>query len=317
MRCRSDLDAKEWDYLLAEMGGHPLQSALWGEAKKAVYGISDKRLAFYDEDQLAALIRVENKGLKYFFKVAWIPQGPALNAGARWSEVEVALYNELKKNRNLLCVTSPWKALFDQQKVGVRNTVWIDLSVGKEKLWTALHKQWRYGVRCAQRAGITISDSSSTEDMTNFYRLCIQMSKKKDFDFQYTLQFLKKLYESQDKISTEVKLFLIKCENKIAAGAFIIRLGRHIHYMSGMVDRAYSEYRVGEFIQWFVIEWGCEQNCTLYDLEGIDEIKNPSVAAFKKKMGGKIVNLQNTQIKNLNFFGKVLSEVFRRRLKCL
>ena len=42
MRCKDDHSPKEWDVLLAEMGGHPLQSALWGEAKKTVYG-KDRR----------------------------------------------------------------------------------------------------------------------------------------------------------------------------------------------------------------------------------------------------------------------------------
>lgn len=59
MQWNDDLTSLEWDALLCELGGHPLQSALWGQAKQTIYGISDRRLAFYADDKLMALIRIE------------------------------------------------------------------------------------------------------------------------------------------------------------------------------------------------------------------------------------------------------------------
>lgn len=75
MNLKSEFSSQEWDGLLATIGGHPLQSALWGEAKKSVYAVTDQRLAIYDQDKIIALIRIENKGLKSVLKVGWIPQG--------------------------------------------------------------------------------------------------------------------------------------------------------------------------------------------------------------------------------------------------
>lgn len=315
MHCRNDLDAKEWDFLLSEIGGHPLQSALWGDAKKAVYGISDQRLAFYDEDKLAALVRVENKGLKYFFKVAWIPQGPALAPGISWNNIQIVSFNYLKKTGNSLCLSSPWQAITEIEPKKLRQTVWIDLTVGREELWSSLDKQWRYGVRSAKRFGMQISFATTDKEVTDFYCLCIAVSHKKTFNFQYTNDFLQYLLDFNDKKNVEAKLFLVKIENEIAAGAFILRVGTHCHYMWGAVDRKYSKLRVGEFVQWSVIEWACENNCVLYDLEGIDEINNPGVAAFKKKMGGEIVTLQNTQVNHFNVRGKILSRFLRNRIE--
>lgn len=317
MRCRDDLSAKEWDVLLAEMGGHPLQSALWGQAKKIVYGISDKRLAIYIQDQLAALIRVENKGLKSFLKIGWIPQGPICADNFKWRDIEKTLHDKLKKSGIMLCITSPWKSIFDTVETGMRQTVWIDLSLGNETLWATLDKQWRYGVRNAQRLGAQVSISNTVQELTDFYQLCIQISQKKDFNFQYTQAFLQCLMDLSDRNSVETKLFLAKIGSKVAAGAFIIRVGKNIHYMWGAVDRQYSKHRLGEFIQWSVIEWACEKNCTLYDLEGIDEVSNPGVAAFKKKMGGEIINLQNAQMNHFNLRGKILSRVFRKKLSAV
>src|SRR3990172_8170347 len=41
----TDLPAAVWDRRLAEMRGHPLQSALWGDARYAVDGIQNHRWA--------------------------------------------------------------------------------------------------------------------------------------------------------------------------------------------------------------------------------------------------------------------------------
>ncbi len=88
MHCRFDHGSEEWNVLLAAIGGHPLQSALWGDAKKAVYGITDRRMALYDQDKLVALARIENKGLERILKLGWIPQGPVLAENYQWEDTQ-------------------------------------------------------------------------------------------------------------------------------------------------------------------------------------------------------------------------------------
>ncbi|EKD69890.1 MAG: FemA-related protein [uncultured bacterium] len=316
MRCKDDHSPKEWDVLLAEMGGHPLQSALWGEAKKTVYGKSQRFLAFYNENKIAALARAEQRGAKPFTKITWIPQGPTLASGIGWEDIQDDFLSYSKKTGDSLCIFSPWKPLPNSEKKQSRQTSWIDLSLGKEKLWSALDKQWRYGVRSALRLGAQNYFAISPQEVAEFYQLCITVSQKKTFRFQYNQAFMQYLLDHGDENSVEAKLFLVKCENKIAAGAFILRSGKNCHYMWGAVDRKYGKLRVGELVQWSVIEWACEKNCTLYDLEGIDEIKNPGVAAFKKKMGGQIIQLFGEQFHSFNWRGKILSSLVRKKLRC-
>jgi lipid II:glycine glycyltransferase (peptidoglycan interpeptide bridge formation enzyme) len=193
--------------------------------------------------------------------------------------------------------------------------VWIDLQAGKEKLWSELDKQWRYGVRSAQRSGIQIEFAATPEDVSQFHKLCMALSQEKIFHFECSELFLQYLLDHSDNNDIEVKLFLVKIDSDIAAGAFIMRVGRNCHYMFGAVNRKYSKLRVGEFVQWSVIEWACEKNCIIYDLEGIDEIKNPGVANFKKKMGGEVINLPNPRIHSFNLRGKFLSKLIRNKLQ--
>lgn len=311
----TDFSSEKWDKLLTQFGGHPLQSALWGNAKSEIYGIKDERLAFYIQNQLIALVRIEQRGFKPFLKLAWIPQGPTIAIDSESQIIHEGILKQLKKTGYLLYIATPWKSVLNTDLKGMRKTIWIDLKVGKEKLWMNLDKQWRYGVRSAERLGMKISFGNSDQDLAEFYCLCINVSQKKKFRFQYNLQFLQYLLEHSDENGVEAKLFLVKYDNKIAAGALIMRAGKNAHYMIGAVDRDFSKQRVGEFIQWKIIEWACEQNCMRYDLEGINTNEDSTVAAFKKKMGGEIIHLPNLQINYLNWRGKILSNLIRKKLQ--
>lgn len=314
MRWRDDLSEKKWDHFLSKMGGHSLQSALWGNAKRVIYGIFDQRLALYRQEKLIALIRIENRGLKWLPKLAWVPQGPVLDFDVKWQDTREIFLQQLKKMGYRFCVFFPWQPATELKIQKGRKTIWIDLQLGKQKLWLALDKQWRYGVRYADRCGIQSNIASSTEEVADFYQLCIEVSNKKNFSFKQSKIFLQYLLDHSDTNGVEAKLFLVKCEKKIVAGAFVLRAGKNVHYMFGAVDRKYAKQRAGEFVQWSVIEWACDHQCARYDLEGIDEIKNPGVAAFKKKMGGELITLQDPEIYSFDWKGKWLSSLIQKKL---
>ena len=309
MHWKLDHTDEEWDAALADLNGHPLQSALWGKAKKAVYGITDQRMALYCKNNLAALFRVENRGPNNFLKLAWMPQGPTLSSHFQWENIEKNMLEKMELNGASLCIILPWKTPADFENQKQRQTIWIDLELKKEKLWSALDKQWRYGVRSAHRSGVQMHIATTHQEVSDFYNLCITVSQKKTFDFQHKQQFLQYLIDYSDHKNVGAKLFLAKHENTIVAGAFILCSGKNVHYMWGAVDRKYAKLRAGEFIQWAVIEWACEHNYMLYDLEGIDEVKNPGVAAFKKKMGGEIISLSSSKVYEFNFKGRLYQNV--------
>ena len=316
LQWKEDLNPTEWDALLCKLDGHPLQSALWGQAKQKMYGISDRRLAFYAQNKPIALMRIENRGIPVLSKIAWIPQGPALDNTISWKEVENYFSRYAKKAGYVLSAMTLWRAVDPivlSEKIS-RKTIWIDLRQGKETLWAALDKQWRYGVRSAQRAGVETCIASTNQEMKDFYQLCIAISGKKAFRFAHSLPFLQYLLNNGNEEAVSAKLFLSKCDGKITAGALILRAGKNIHYLCGAVDRQYAKQRVGEAVQWSVIEWACDQGLARYDLEGIDVNENSSVTAFKRKMGGEVIILPSMQILGFNLRGKMLAGLIRKKL---
>lgn len=311
--CRDDLSALEWDMCLEKLGGHPLQSALWGNAKRDIYGIADERLALYSDNQLVALARIEKRGIQPWLMCAWIPQGPIITTESNHQLLQHYLSETLKKRHYSAYAAAPWnKANFACTQKN-RKTVWIDLQCGQETLWGKLDKQWRYGVGRARRQGVTTHIANTDNELSDFYRLCVRISKEKKFHFQQSEAFLRYLliHGNQHVLG---KLFLAKQNQAIVAGAFVLQLGKNIHYMFGAVDRQYASSRAGELIQWSVIEWACEQHCARYDLEGIDPDECSSVAAFKKKMGGEVITLSPTEIQVINKRGKLLLPLMKKKL---
>lgn len=310
----NNLSDDEWDLRVAQVDGHPLQSALWGNAKRTLYDISDERFAFYVNDKLAVLVRVETRGKKPFFACAWIPQGPIFFDALDEDIFYPYLIALLKKKHYALCAISPWKSIRSLNMPAARKTIWINLQLGLKKLWEELDKQWRYGVGRSRRLGVETCIAATKDEVSEFYKLCLTVSKEKKFLFAHSESFLHYLIEHGNAGTICSKLFLAKYNHVVVAGTFILQSGRNIHYLFGAVDRQYPSLRAGELIQWFVMEWACAQGCVLYDLGGIDLMENSSVAAFKKKMGGVVITLPHTQIIAFNAIGKISFPVIKNRV---
>jgi lipid II:glycine glycyltransferase (peptidoglycan interpeptide bridge formation enzyme) len=80
-----------------------------------------------------------------------------------------------------------------------------------------------------------------------------------------------------------------------------------MHQIWGAMDRELRQERVGEAVQWAAMNWAFERGCTRYDLEGIDPAGNPSVYAFKKRLGGNETTLAGKEYYPLGFRGRLLA----------
>ncbi len=85
---KKDLSRAEWDNLLQQLDGHPLQSAAWGDSKNLSSHTKDHRWAIYQNGSPIFLVRFEERILLNFLKIAWIPRGPVINKGDNFSSLK-------------------------------------------------------------------------------------------------------------------------------------------------------------------------------------------------------------------------------------
>ncbi len=306
-------DLQAWDSALATLGGHPLQSALWGEARRLAEGVQCLYLAGYQADNIVALARVEPRRVPLLGRLAWIPRGPVAAPGA---EVAPGLERYLRECGFIVSASTPWQRVDDApaSKLSPR-TIWIDLAVGRELLMQNLDSQWRYGARRALREGVQIDQTSSPATISGFYRLCMTISQAKGFRLPASAELMQQLITlSTASAPIEARLFIASFDGRLLAGAFVMRAGTHLHYLWGGVDREHAKLRGGEAVQWAVIEWALANGCTLYDLEGIDPVNNPGTYQFKKKMGGSEVTLSRLSAHALHWKGALLMPLMRGRM---
>lgn len=313
----SGADSPAWDENLSTLRGHPLQSALWGDARRDVDGITDFRWQVRKDGQVVWMARFEERQVPFVGRVAWIPRGPTAIAGSVILEIEQAFFMRLREAGFVLVVTDRWlpgdEAAASASSKRPR-TIWLDLAQGSAELWRELDGQWRYGVGRARREGVVCEQTQDEQDIASFFSLCRDISHSKGFPLPGSLELMTRLLRADHSGAVSAHLLVARNPGGLGAGACILRCGRSAHYLWGASDRKHAKFRAGEAVQWAVIEWAVEQGCDLYDLEGIDPVENPGVYEFKKKMGGVEVTLEGMNYRPLDWRG-ILLDGARRFLK--
>ena len=139
-----DMSSAAWDQALAGLGGHPLQTALWGDTRFAVDGIPNQRWAAADSDDRCLLMaRIEARAVRGVGKVAWIPRGPATVPQFPIQRTYRALLDRLRAEGYLLCIDDPYPERAQTAIAGTPifprpRTILIDLTLGRERLMALL-----------------------------------------------------------------------------------------------------------------------------------------------------------------------------------
>jgi hypothetical protein len=306
-------DANDWDQALAELGGHPLQSALWGDARRNSDGIEDRRLMLCQGGIPVLMARMEMRRLPAVSAlVGWMPRGPA-GAGLLDKEA-VRQLCEAADCHPLFIVTDRWcESSLAPGTANTPQTIWIDLSSGAEAIWQRLDKQWRYGVGKGRRAGIEVEESCAEEDRARFVELNKEIGDRKGFETTITASMLDHLVGTRPDGAVSAHLFVARSNGTFASAALILRCGASVHYIAGGTDRRFAKQRVGEVLHWSIMEWAIKEGARLYDLEGIDRVRNPGTFAFKKKMGGREVALEGKDYYSFSALGSVAAYIDRLR----
>lgn len=307
-----------WDEALARLGGHPLQSTAWGEARRIADTIPDVRLMALSEGQPIWLMRYEIRRIAPFIAMAWAPRGPissTLSHGHAWPP---GLVDHLKASGVCCAVAEPQVVLDAQHKVHARarTTIWVDLTPSEDDLFAKTDKKWRNAVRRAEKDGLRIFETTRTEDIDAAFDLMALTADTKQFRLPLRRSMLHALIaRSNDHVRSSLYLAL-KGEDLISM-AFTMSCGRSTHYIAGATRRNTPVIGAAEALQWHIMRSARASDATRYDLEGIDETANPGTAAFKKKMGGEIVRFAEPISVSAGPIGALTTGLFRcyRRMR--
>ena len=141
----------------------------------------------------------------------------------------------------------------------------------------------RYNIRLAERKNVLIEKSKNYID--DFYNLMIETGERDNFNIrskEYFKNLLTQLEEDAD-------LYIAKYNNKIIAGAIIIKHGKTFEYLYGASSNQDRNVMPNYLLQWKMIQDAFYQNFEKYSFGGISgnitEKDNPLYGLYKFKRG--------------------------------
>lgn len=290
---------------------HPLQSEIWGKAKKEIYNIDSLYVLAEDiKGNLAGFARIEIRYLFKILKVAWIPKGPNFIDYDKKNELIESLKSFLKGKGFILLVTDLYIERLRAKKF--RNeTILINLKEDEKVIYEKMHQKFKYAIRRSIKEKINFKRSTNKKDINNFYLMCNKLSKEKKFVLPGSLELMKILLLNKEIYSKmNFNLELAIYNKRIASGAIIAFSNKRAHYLWGATNKNLSKFGPCESLHWHIIKKAKNIGIQLYDLEGIDRINNVGVFKFKKRMGGDIKELIGLEYYPLNIFFKFIFIIY-------
>lgn len=290
-------------FVLNSEHGSLWQHSLWGKFQEAT-GKKVLRLAAFatperieplsPPNEIIAVAQIIKSDLPTKKTWWYLPRGPVWTedrgCGALLQELqfqarkEQCLFIKLDPEKNLPATISTTPT----ETVQPAHTLIVDLTKSEEEILAQMKPKGRYNIRVAEKNGVTIRVTNSTE---NFYNL-LQATTARDGFRGWGRGYYDQMLKTLDK-----NIILIEAvhENEVIAGGIFTFFGKKAIYYYGVSANHKRNLMAPYLIQWNAILEAKKRGCTEYDFLGIAPENSPKhpwagVTDFKLKFGGQRKN---------------------------
>lgn len=193
----------------------------------------------------------------------------------------------------------------------LNHTILIDLKKDKEEIWTNLEKKSiRWGVKTAEKNGLTFSESTEKE-REQFYKMYKKTTERGGFVGEKN-EFIEEIVKEGLG-----KLFVIKFKEDIVAGGAIL-FDRKNNYAILDLTSANEEgqkLQAMPYLYWNFILYSKENKFDYFDLGGYDNEakegeKTYNINKFKERFGGKLMEQPIYSTNSVYpFFRKIMRKI--------
>ncbi len=275
----------------------------WGEAKRG-QGWEPIRLSITEHGFCLGAVQAL-KRVYYGFPIVYCPRGPLwqrkqlpresqlANFGivvdalrsrfgtatllCDWHCADNAVPDELLKNRG-----------FTRVHQGI--TSWIDLRRDERDLLSSFHGKWRNDLQSAKRSGIVVEVRDPSPKLDELYGIVAMAATRKGFRIGVDGEVLRRFLALRDP-ARDVVLMARQQGGTTLAVALIVSFNSFASYLLGAsLPSGHPAFIRGasNLMQWAAIQWAKEHQHQAYNLEGLEQERNPGVYHFKKRMNGNI-----------------------------
>ena len=236
--------------------------------------------------------------------IRWGPLWRLRNAGAKeetFRQAIRALRNEYVCRRGLVLRLFP--LLFDDDAPSLlsilkeegfsrsgeeklHQTLLVDLSRSLGDLREGLRPHWHRYLKVAERNRLEVIEGDADEFFEMFIKIYRETVSRKGFVESYDINEFR-LIQSLLPEKFKMKIMLCKSGDELCAGLVCSAIGKTAIYLFGATSNSGMKSRGSYLLHWKLIEWLKQNRFSVYDLHGIDPVRNPGTYKFKNDLAGK------------------------------
>ncbi|MCK5295703.1 MAG: GNAT family N-acetyltransferase [Alphaproteobacteria bacterium] len=205
-------------------------------------------------------------------------------------------FKQTAENNGIVCGLIRFNPLLDNssittpdyiEKIGVRETVYVDLEQSYEEIWKTFKKGTKSDIKKANKEGLTKKILYSEEDYISFYNYYVDHMKQLGTTNFYF--FKKDCFLKLCKMGAEKSKIYFAClGDKIIGGSIILYSSKFCHYHLSWSLYDYRNYRPNKFLLNEVIKDAIDSGYKYFHLGGgITNEPDDSLFAFKKHFSKK------------------------------
>lgn len=296
------------DFLTARfVSGSFLQSSIWQDFLDK-QGLRSWRATVLDNNNLVATCLFYEKKLPFDRSYLYAPKGPIVDENVSIKKQIEALELILSQARDITIKTKKQEEIFfklepasqklilntlkKSSDVQPRDTWVLDLQPELKVLLGNMHAKARYNIALANRKGVKVRFSTSSEDLKHFFRLNRQTAQRNNI-VAHPEDYYQKLFEVL--VARQAgELAVAEIDGQVVAVNILINFGRSSTYVHGASDYDFRNYMAPNVLQWESIKRAKSQGKDIYDFWGIAPAdgSKPSwegFSRFKKSFGGRAI----------------------------
>jgi hypothetical protein len=245
--------------------------------------------------------------------------GPLFRPHVEGSEIIASLRKNTEKDVRFIEIRGnmPETEGFVSNKYYKRHLVDLRKKV-PDMLKTIDKKTIQYGIRKAEKSGITIKEANDASGMREFTRLNMLTRKKHGVPSQPTIWF-EQLLKS---VITAGNGFILTAElnNQVIGASLFLKCGQKLHYKYNASDPAIlRSASPNHLLTWTAIKWGNENNFITLDF-GRTSPDNEGLMRYKEMWGAIVVDIPYfyypkikgaTSIQEKNYFYRLSTRGWR------
>ena len=314
-RPATDADDGAWQaFLAARDSGDFLHDWAWADVA-AFDGQPQRRYVLTDDDAIVAIIAAQERPLFGGRTFWYVPHGPVLDwdapqAAERARALRIGLRTAARQRRAVAVKLEPRLAAGSPQAAllrGLRHTP-ETLQVGQtrivpladdETLLAAFDKDTRYGVRRAEREGVSVEvveDGSDPRPIDDLHALVVETQRRAGFP----LPALERYRTAWKALAGAGRAAIVEArrDGELLASGMVVFEGARSYYLfsgSRREERGEPTHYASYALQWAMMRLARDRGVTHHDLWGIappgagPDHAWHGVGLFKKGFGGEEV----------------------------